>query len=86
MAGRGRNAGRGGGRTGGRGRGGGRGGASSTTSTTKSTQKGLCIELEGNIFDIGQRTSADLLRTSLEELIHYVGKVYGEEMSDELVH
>ena len=45
--------------------------ASSTAATTKSAQKGLCAELEGNVFDIGQRKSADLLQTTLEKLIQY---------------
>jgi hypothetical protein len=89
MAGRGTGkAGRGGGRNpgGGRGRGGGRstGGRSSSTTTTKSTQKGLCAELEGNVFDIGQRTSADLRRTTLEKIIQYVGAKYGEDIAAEI--
>jgi len=83
MAGRGR-----GGRgrnSGGRGQSGGRStGRTSTTTTTKSAQKGLCADLETNVFDIGQRTSADLLRTSLEKAIQYVGTKYGEDIADEL--
>ena len=77
MAGRGSGrTGRGGGRIpggGGRGRGGRNTGRTSTTTIPKSTHKGLCAELEGNVFDIGQRTSADLLRTTLEKIIQYVG-------------
>lgn len=88
MAGRGGKSGRSARNAGGRGRSTGRGGAraSSTTTTTtvKSTQKGLCAELEGNVFDIGQRTSADLLRTTLEKLIQYVGTKYGEDIAGEL--
>ena len=88
MAGRGSGkSGRGGGRNpSGRGRGGGRGTgrSSTTTTTTKSTQKGLCAELEGNVFDIGQRTSADLLRTTLEKIIQYVGTKYGKDIANEI--
>ena len=88
MAGQGtRKSGRGGGRNPGcRGRGGRNTGRSSTTTTTttKSTQKGLCAELEGNVFDIGQRTSADLLRTTLEKVIQFVGTKYGEDIADEI--
>ena len=76
------------------GRGGGRGGrgnkratnASSTTTTPKVAHKGLCADLEGNVFDIGQRTSADLLRSTLIKLVQYVGTKYGEEIADELVN
>lgn len=78
--------GRGGRNAGGRGRGGGKasGRTSSISATTKCAQKGLCAELEGNVFDIGQRTSADLLRTTLEKLIQYVGAKYGEDIANEL--
>ena len=88
MAGRTGKGGRGGGRNpGGRGRGSGRStGRPPSSTTTKSVQKGLCAELEGNVFDIGQRTSADLLRTSLENIIRYVGTKYGEDISSELEH
>ena len=47
-------------------------------------QKGLCAELEGNVFDIGQRTSADLLRMTLEKVIQYVGTKHGEDIASEL--
>ena len=89
MAGRGTGkAARGGGRNpgGGRGRGGRSTGgrSSSTTTIPKNTHKGLCAELEGNVFDIGQRTSADLLRTTLEKIIQYVGAKYGEDIAAEI--
>ena len=90
MAGRGtgNKSGRGGGRNpGGAGRGcGGRstGRTSTTTTIPKSTYKGLCAELEGNVFDIGQRTSANLLRTTLEKIIQYVGTKYGEDIAAEI--
>ena len=85
MAGQGRNGGRGGRNTGGRECSGGRGtGRTSSTTTTKSALKGLCAELEGNVFDIGQQTSEDLLRMTLEKLIQYVGTKYGEDIADEL--
>jgi len=84
MAGRG-GRGRSGGRNpGGRGRSGGRGPGRTSSTTTKPTQKGLCADLEINVFDIGQRTSADLLRTTLEKVIQYVGTKYGEDIADEL--
>jgi hypothetical protein len=42
------------------------------------------MELEGNVFDIGQRTSTDLLQTTLEKLIQDVGTKYGEDIADKL--
>ena len=59
-------------------------GQTSTTSTTKSAQKGLCSDLEGNIFDIGQQTSADLLRMTLKKVIQYVGTKYGKDIANDL--
>ena len=44
----------------------------------------MCADLEGNVFDIGQRTSADLLRTTLEKTIQYVGTKYGEDIAKEI--
>ena len=84
MSGRGRGnhrGGRGGGR-GGRGAGRGRGhGYSGSTGTAK---KGLCSDLGSNVFDYGQKGSADLMRTSWEKLVQYVGTTYGQDISNKL--
>jgi hypothetical protein len=74
MSGRGggRNNGRGGRSHGGRGgRGCGRG--HNYTGSTNKTKKGLCANLGTNVFDYGQNSAADLMRTSWEKLVQYVG-------------
>ena len=76
--GRGNNSGRGDGGRGGRGyHGGGRGG-------TRSTKTGLNKELEGNIFDLGERSSADLMRTTQIKIAQYIGSLYGGDIMGEL--
>ena len=42
---------------------------------TRSTKTGLNKELEANIFDLGERSSADLMRTT---------SLYGEDIMREL--
>ena len=84
MAGRGRGRagrdGRGGDNTGGRGGRGGRGG----NHRTRSTKTGLTKELEGHIFDLGERSSADLMRTTQIKIAQYVGSLYGGDIMGEL--
>ena len=74
MAGRGR-SGRGGGSGRGDGSGRGRGGRGATR-TNKSVKTGLNKELEGNIFDLGERSSADLMRTTQIKIAQYIGSLY----------
>ncbi len=77
-SGRGNNPGRGdGGRAGRGGRGGGR-------TNTRSTKTGLNKELEGNIFDLGERSSADLMRTTQIKIAQYIGSLYGGDIMGEL--
>ena len=79
MAGRGR-GGRGGGRNSNNnnnsGRGTGRGGRGSIT-RTRTVKTGLNKELEGNIFDLGERSSADLMRNTQIKIAQYIGSMYG---------
>ena len=85
MAGRGRaaarggNAGRGNNNTGGRGGRGGRG-----TARVRTIRTGLNKELEGNIFDLGERSSADLMRTTQIKIAQYIGSLYGGDIMGEL--
>jgi hypothetical protein len=44
----------------------------------------MCASLGTNVFDYGQNSAADLLRTSWENLVQYVGTNYGQDMSNEL--
>jgi ribosomal protein L15 len=84
-------SGRGGGRDNGRGGGGqgGRGGRGRSrgqnyTGSTTTTKKGLCANLGTNVFDYGQKSAADLMRTSWEKLVQYFGTNYGQDISNEL--
>jgi hypothetical protein len=50
-----------------------------------STKKvGLCKDLEGNIFDYGTKTAANLMHTMQEKLIQYVGTKFGGDIANEL--
>jgi hypothetical protein len=93
MSGRGggRNNGRGGRGHGGRvgrgwcGRGGrGRGRGQNYSGSAKTENKGLCDNLGTNVFDYGKKSAADLMRTSWEKLVQYVGTNYGQDISNEL--
>jgi hypothetical protein len=84
-------SGRGGGRKTGRGgcghggRGGpGRGRGQNYTGSTNTTKKVTCANLITNVFDYGQKSAADLMRTSWEKLVQYVGTNYGQDISNEL--
>ena len=84
MAGRGRggrggNAGRGDTNNSGRG---GRGGRGQTR--TRVVKTGLTKELDGNIFDLGERSSADLMRTTQIKIAQYIGSMYGGDIMGEL--
>ena len=77
--GRGSNGGRGGANNAGCGARGGRGGV-----RTRSTKMGLNKELEANIFDLGERSSADLMRTTQIKIAQYIGSLYGGDIMGEL--
>ena len=59
---------------------GGHGGASKF----RQTKVGLNKELEANIFDLGERSSADLLRTTQIKIAQYIGSQYGGDIMGEL--
>ena len=80
MAGRGRNnrgGGAGHGDSSGRGRG-------RVPTRTKSVKTGLTKELENNIFDLGERSSADLMRNTQIKFALYIGGLYGGDIMGEL--
>jgi hypothetical protein len=72
----GRNNGRGGRGRGGRG-GRSRGRGQNYTGLANAARKGLCTNLGTNVFDYGQKSAADQMRTSWEKLAQYVGTNYG---------
>jgi hypothetical protein len=44
----------------------------------------MCANLGTNNFDYGQKSAADLMRTSSEKLVQYVGTNYGQDIINEL--
>jgi hypothetical protein len=44
----------------------------------------MCANLGTNDFDYGQKSAADLMRTSWEKLVQFVGTIYGQDISNEL--
>jgi hypothetical protein len=79
----GRNNGRGGRGRGGRG-GRSRGRGQNYTGSANAARQGLCTNLGTNVFDYGQKSAADKMRTSWEKLAQYVETNYGQDISNEL--
>jgi hypothetical protein len=72
--------GRGGANRGGRGRGRGQ----NYTGSANAAKRGLCTNLGINVFDYGQKSAADQMRTSWEKLVQYFGTNYGQDINNEL--
>ncbi len=68
----------------GRGRGAARGNNYSRASTTK--QKGLCAALGEHVFNYDQKGSADQMKNTWEKIVHHVGTIHGEDISNELLN
>jgi hypothetical protein len=79
----GRNNGRGGRGRGGRG-GRSRGRGQNYPGSSNAARKGLCANLGTNVSDYGQKSAADQIRTSWENLEQYVGTNYGQDINNEL--
>ena len=60
----------------------GRGGRGVTR--TRVVKTGLNKELEGNIFDLGERSSAELMRNTQIKIAQYIGSLYGGDIMGEL--
>ena len=71
---------------GGRSGSGGRGRGSAYSNKPRTTKVGLCKELESNVFDYGIHNAADLMRTTQEKIVLYVGAKYGEDIANELTN
>ncbi len=63
---------------------GGRGGRSGYRFKSLTSKTGLNKELEGNIFDLGKRSSANLMRTTQIKIAQYVGANYSGDIMAEL--
>jgi hypothetical protein len=86
MSGRGgRNNGRGGRGHGGANSGGsGRGRGQNYTGSSNAAKRGMGTNIGTNVFDYGQKSAADQMRTSWEKLVQYVGTNYGQDIKNEL--
>jgi hypothetical protein len=65
---------------------GGRGRTTSGTVPCKAAEVGACKDLEGHIFTIGSGNKGkdgDMLRTSMEKMVTYIGTKYGNEAAQE---
>jgi len=62
----------------------GRGRGQNYTGAATASKSGLCTTLGINVFDYGQKSAADQIRTSWEKLVQYVGTNYGQDISNEL--
>ncbi len=83
MAGRNNTAGRGASR-GGAGRSSRGRGRSYAANKIRTKKVGLCKDLEGNIFDYGTKTAANIMHTTQEKLIQYVGTKFGRDITNKL--
>ncbi len=52
----------------------------------KTSKVGLCKELENNIFNYGIPNAANLMRTTQEKIVQYVGIKYGEDIANKLTN
>jgi hypothetical protein len=46
-------------------------------------KRGMCTNLGTKMFDYGQKSAADQMRTSWEKLVQYVGTNYGQDINNE---
>jgi hypothetical protein len=70
---------------GGAGRVGGGGGIGQNyTVSANVAKRGICTNLGTNVFDYGQKSAADQMRTSWENIVQYVGTNYGQDINNEL--
>jgi hypothetical protein len=54
------------------------------TGSVNAAKRGLCTNLGTNVFEYGQKSAADQMRTSWEKLVQYVGTNYGQYINNEL--
>jgi hypothetical protein len=54
------------------------------TGSTNAAKRGMCTNLGTNVFDYGQKSTADQMCTSWEKLVQYVGTNYGQDIKNEL--
>jgi hypothetical protein len=62
----------------------GRGRGQNYTGSANAAKRGLCTNLETNVFDYGQKSEAYQIRTSWEKLVQYMGTNYGQDINNKL--
>jgi hypothetical protein len=62
----------------------GRGRGQTYTGSANAEKRGICTKCGTNVFDYGQKSAADQMRTSWEKLVQYVGTNYGQDINNEL--
>ena len=48
--------------------------------------KRLCSALGNHVFDYGQNSSTDQMRTTWDKLVHHVGTIHGHNISNKLLN
>jgi hypothetical protein len=54
------------------------------TGSANAAKRGMCTNIGTNVFDYGQKSAADHMRTSWEKVVQYVGTNYGQDINNEL--
>jgi hypothetical protein len=62
----------------------GRGRDQNYTGSANAAKRGMCTNLGINVFDYGQKSAADQMRTSWEKRVPYVGTNYGQDINNKL--
>jgi hypothetical protein len=60
----------------------GRGRVQNYTGSVNAAKRGWCTSLGTNVFDYGQKSAADQMRTSWENFVQYVGTNYGQDIKN----
>jgi hypothetical protein len=61
----------------------GRGRGQNYTGSVNAAKRGMCTNLDKNVFDYGQKSASDQMCTSWEKLVQYVGTNYGQDINNE---
>jgi hypothetical protein len=62
----------------------GRGRGQNYNVSSNASKRGMCTNLGTNVFDCGQNSVADQMRTSWENIVQYVGTNYGQDINNKL--
>ena len=48
--------------------------------------KGMCAALGNHVFNYGHKAAADQMQTTWEKIVHHIGTIYGQDISNELLN